>query len=490
MTEKFIPLYCKENLSLINSYGSVGVVTLWSRKEFVYKEFLEMGIDLNPHTSSIAAFGNLYGNGFKYLITNLLYNPQIYFLLVCGWNRSGSLEELQNFFNLGVEEYKSLGVNRNRIIGTNRTIDTCLYPELFSAPPEIISLGDINNRITKEKIITFFRDLPQKINNMYPKNIKRIKVNLPGLSVRYFPSNPGGHTIIKDTPLEAWKELIFRLNRFGHFVNLGSKKGERIELQNVKVIVEKPCDESEEVLNRYGFALSMFKDYQKDILKGSIRENEEAYNYGNRIRTYFNVDGLTECINKLNKDLQNRRAFIVLWDPKTDLTETERNSPCMISLFFRVFGDKLTLSATFRVHNAVTAWLENFYGLMEIQKFVSKETGLESGSIIVISHSISINTLEYDRVIPVIKEKEKRLDFETDPNGNFRISVEAGEIVVKHIYDGEVIGEYKSKKAERIQYELKRDYAISDIAHAIFIGRQLAKAERCLLTGEIFIEDK
>ncbi|KJR41193.1 hypothetical protein MCHI_002900 [Candidatus Magnetoovum chiemensis] len=40
-----------------------------------------------------------------------------------------------------------------------------------------------------------------------------------------------------------------------------------------------------------------------------------------------------------------------------------------------------------------------------------------------------------------------------------------------------MLKQYRSKQAERIQYELKRDRAVSDIGHAIFIGRELAKAE-------------
>ena len=96
---------------------------------------------------------------------------------------------------------------------------------------------------------------------------------------------------------------------------------------------------------------------------------------------------------------------------------------------------------------------------------------------------------EYDRAFIVVKEKEKQLEFESDPNGQFRITVEQDQIAAHHIYGGEVIHEYRSTKAERIQYEIKRDHAISDIAHAIFIGRELAKAERCLQTGEEFTDD-
>ncbi len=48
--------------------------------------------------------------------------------------------------------------------------------------------------------------------------------------------------------------------RFGYRVRL--RKGERIELQNVKVIVEDPVDDPAEDLARYGFSLEHFHDYQ------------------------------------------------------------------------------------------------------------------------------------------------------------------------------------------------------------------------------------
>ncbi len=58
---------------------------------------------------------------------------------------------------------------------------------------------------------------------------------------------------------------------------------------------------------------------------------------------------------------------------------------------------------------------------------------------------------------------------------------EAGEIVVQHLSnDGFLLHEYRSKHAERIQHELARDCALSDINHALYLGRQLAEAETSL----------
>lgn len=482
---EFIPLYCKENLLIVNPEGFVGVVTLWSKKETIYQKFLAAGIDLNAQSSPIAAFGNLYGNGLKFLLVNLLYNPQIRYLVICGNSRNYSSTELQNFFSKGIEKSEDLGIVRNKIVGTEKTLDDCLTRDLFKLPPNIKDLGDPHTEGFAQNLRSFLSSISN--DNIFSQDYERIKIELPEIKIKYFPSNPRGLTVCKQTPLEAWKELIFCLNRFGHFTDMGPEKGKRIELQNVKVVVEKPEEDQDKLLRKYGFSISLFRAYQQSMLSREKREDEE-YTYGNRIRAYFGVDGLTEVVDRLKKNSNDRRCYLSLWDTSKDVTSDAKGHPCLVSLYFKVFDNKLTLSVVFRVHNAIDAWLQNFYGLMSLHKYVSEKTGLMRGPITIVSQSISINPADYDRIIGVIHEKEKKFEFEPDPHGQFRFSIEDGLIVVRHIYNGEVIGEYKSKKVERIQYELKRDHAISDIGHAIYVGRQLAKAERCLKTGEKFTE--
>lgn len=477
----FVPLYYGDKLKIINPNGFVGVITLWSKVEFVYGKLAEQNIDLSPETSPIAAIGNLYGNGLKQLLRNLLYNPQITHLCVCGKNRSGSLEELVNFFELGVEDYNVLGIRGKRVKGTKRILDNLIEPGLFRTVPEITYVGDLTGESSVKQLANYFANLERPVPD---GTLSRVKLELPPQKVSRFPSNPRSHTIVKDKPLEAWKELIFRIVRFGHLVHL--KKGDRQELQNVKVIVENPVEEPAEELEKYGFELNRFHEYQREILNPAPPAGDTSYTYGNRIRKYFNnVDSLQECIKRLNNDYQDRQCFITLWDTENDLKHGKSN-PCLVSLFFRVFEDKLTLTASFRTHNALDAWLENFYGLMAILNYVSKETGLEPGAITVFSHSISVNVEEYERAKSIAAEK--RLEIEFDPNGYFQISVEEGEIVVRHLFDGVVIDEYRGKKAERLQLLLARNRVVSDIGHAMYLGREIARAEFCLRRGEPYVQ--
>ncbi|MCE5314396.1 MAG: thymidylate synthase [Armatimonadota bacterium] len=474
----FIPLHFGSKLRVVNRHARLGIITLWSKIEFVENVLADLDIDLAPETSKIAVIGNLFGNGIPHLLRNLLYNPQIRQIVVCGANKSGSAEDLTAFFKNGLEETISLGETVTRIKGRTRIIDNMVTPKDFQVAPMIVHIGDLRDKDSRNNL----HNLIQGFRPSEMMQGKRIEIELPEVEVVNFPSEPRNHNIVKDTPLEAWRELIFRLVRFGHLVHL--RKGDRQELQNVRVVIREPRMDDDESLSKFNFSRLELIQYQHDMLLGPLSD-DHSYTYGNRIREYFGFDSLAKFAQRLKVNPQDRDCYLALWDSHQDIDAED--APCLVSLFFRVFDEKLTLTATYRAHNALDAWLKNIYGLMRAQEIVSGETGISVGSLTVISHSISVDPSKYDAAKRIANSKGFSLDF--DPNGQFMVSVEDGEIVVRHINDdGLTLHEYRSAKAERIQHELNRDCAISDINHAMYIGRQLARAEICLKTGEKFEE--
>ncbi|MGI6296630.1 MAG: DUF4346 domain-containing protein [Armatimonadota bacterium] len=476
---EFIPLHFADKIRVINPKARLGIITLWSRIDFVESLLAELGVDLDPATSKIAVIGNLYGNGIPHLLRNLLYNPQIRDMVVCGANRSGSYEELKAFFERGIEKTTSLGETVTRIKGTSRIIDDLISPELFAEAPRIEWVGELNGQPIRQQLADF-------INSYEPDELvttQRIEIELPEVTVRYYPSEPRGCAIVADSPLAGWRELVFRLHRFGHLAHL--RKGDRQELQNVKVVVKQPIDDESE-LQKFGFSLESLRQYQHDMLIGPLPDDQN-YTYGNRIKEYFGFDALQKFADRLKENPQDRDCYFSLWENRSDI-EAE-DSPCLVTLFFRVYDETLTLTACYRTHNALDAWLKNVYGLLEAQRIVSERVGIPMGPLTVISHSISIDPSKYDLAERVAKAKPFSVDM--DPNGQFMFSVdhESGEIIAQHFNDdGFLLHEYRSAKPERIQHEIARDCAVSDLNHAIYIGRQLAKAENCLKTGEDYEE--
>jgi thymidylate synthase len=408
-----------------------------------------------------------------------------------GKNLSGSREWLLNCFEHGLEEIEFLGAKAFRIRNTTRTIDGCVQPQNFVHPPAFTVLGDVGDPATKAGLKSFFDALPEAQQD----DLARAEPPpIPEPAVTRFPTEPRSHSIVRDTPMEAWSEIIFRLFRFGHRNMVAKKSGPegRVELQNIKAIVENPQEESDEILQQYGFSLEKFQGYQRRILDPE-KPADLGYTYGNRLRGYFRrpdgtlVDSLEIAAQRLKEKPESRHAYIALWDNTRDLPEGT-DTPCFVSAFFRKFDGKLTLTATFRSHNAMEAWPENVYGLIAIQRFVAAKAGLEPGPLTIFSHSISIDvsSLEKARKIATSKESDEVYDPATgkhgprmDPNGAFTTTFDAAtwELVVEHSYNGMKIGEYRGKSAEEIERQLGRDVALSEISHALYLGREIARKE-------------
>ena len=483
---KFEALYYQDRLKIVNPEGDVAITTLWSKVESAYQILEEAGVDLAPESSRIGPIANLYGNGLPQMLRNLLWNPQITHIVILGKNLSGSREWILNFFEHGLEEVEFLGAKAFRIRNTTRTIDGCVQPQNFPHIPAFTVLGDVGDPATKAGLKTFFDGLtPQQACDD-----PRIEPPpIPEPVVSRFPSEPRSHTIVRDTPMEAWTELIFRLFRFGHRNMVAKKSGPegRVELQNIKAIIERPVEEADEILRQYGFSLEKFQGYQQRILDPN-KPADLAYTYGNRLRGYFpKVDSLEIVGQRLKEKPESRHAYIALWDNARDLPEGT-DTPCFVSAFFRKFEDKLTLTATFRSHNAMEAWPENVYGLIAILRFVAEKAGIDPGALTVFSHSISIDvsSLEKARKIATSKESDEVHDPTTgklgprmDPNGAFTTTFDRAtwEIVVEHSFDGMKLNEYRGKSAEEIERQLGRDVALSEISHALYLGREIARKE-------------
>ncbi len=486
----FEPLYYDDRQHIINPSGDVAITTLWSKVESAVKVLEDAGVDLSAESSRIATIANLYGNGLPQMLRNLLWNPQIRRIIVLGKNLSGSREWLLNYFEHGLEEVEFLGSTAHRIRETTRTIDGALPLEAFEGRKPVFTVfGDVGDVATRQALQEFFAGLPP----FEPCTLERIEPpTIPEPNVTRYPSEPRGHSFIRDTPMEGWNELIFRLYRFGHR-NLVAKHNVqegRVELQNVKIVIERPEEERDEVLQSYGFSLAKFQDYQRRILD-PVKPPDLSYTYGNRLRGYYEhdgalVDSLRIAGDRLKENPESRHAYISLWDNSRDLPEG-RGTPCFVSAFFRKFEDKLTLTATFRAHNSMEAWPENLYGLIGIQRFVSEICGIPPGPITVISHSISIDlpSLQKAKRIADGKESDEVIDANgklgprMDYNGAFTTTFDAAtwELVVEHSFDGMKLGEYRGKTAEAVERQLARDVALSEISHALYLGREIARKE-------------
>lgn len=507
----FEALYFADRLHVVNPYGDVGVLTLWTPVRTV-RDYLERAVDLNSSVTRIAVLGNLYGDGLPQLVRNLLWNPQIRYLLILGQNLSDSAKEVMNLLTTGVELTERLGQMRFRIKNTSRYLDVDFDPELLTGWVKPVVLNKLSLSETMTGVYNFFTNLPPKLECVQRE---RKHFPLPNYQPVYYPSNPHAHTIVSHYPLEAWLEVVFQVLRFGIPTTLAAEK-RRIELYNLKVVITEPAEDSDSDLQSVGYTLESLHAYQREILCSVDRQHETDYSYGERLRKYWlrreqskmavcsvtslprqqPIDMLEVAASELARNQNSRKVLLSLWDPSRDLG-TGFDVPCLTTLFFRVLQGALTVTATFRAHNVMSAWLRNLYGIMAIQKEVAFRAGdLPLGPIIVISQSISIDLDAPERldlaqqIAAARKNHSSFLDknkkgstaeksFQMDPNGYFTFTIDqvTKEIVAVQKSLGETLNYYRGRTAIAIEKQIIRDKAISDVGHALYVGRQLTLLE-------------
>ena len=475
----FEPLYYGEKLCVINGHGQIAIVTFWSKVDTVIDILRQAEIPLDQHASPIAVIANLYGDGLPQMLVNLLYNPQIGSLLMLGRNLSDSKASLVGFFASGVTDPDER-TGTVRIQGTGRRIPRSLHPGLFPRPPKLVDLGEDLRQIDWGKLR---HSLTANADGPYPE---RVRVELPEVKVTTKPSAAFNHSMVADTPCEAWRELLFVLSEFGNVNKFDTSGGDRLELLDVRVAIRKPFEEADDVLREHGLDLAELKRYQDEMLDPACPADLE-YTYGSRLKTHFGANLLEECRRILGDKLGSRHAYISLWDSHRDLRGDE--VPCLASLFFRMYDEALTLTATFRVHNAATAWMRNVYGLIRILGQMAAGLSVEVGPLILLSESISLRKNEMPKVLPVIEKYKKSYQhYREDPNGHFEITLDGDRIVLIQRSEGLIVNRFEGTTGRSIEYEVGKAHAISEISHALYLGRELAKAEDSLRTGKPYVQ--
>jgi thymidylate synthase len=475
----FQALYLKENLTIVNPHGSVGIVTLWSKTQTAIEAMRAAGIDLGETSSRIAVVANLYGDGLAKMLANLLYNPQIRRLVLWGKNLSDSKVSLEGFFGAGVVAIPG-AADMVLVAGTSRKLPAVLNPSLFASPPDLVDFGDEVNAGKAAGLAPILDATPSGAAG------ERVAVEIPEPVVLFKPSAPYDHSVVADTPCEVWRELLFRLKEFGRSVAHETSGGDRMELLNVRAVVREPAEESDEVLRAHDLDPASLRAYQEEFNKPELPA-DLAYTYGSRLHSFFGVDAIDECRRILLAERGSRHAYISLWDTSSDLSRD--TVPCMVSAFFRLYDEKLSLTATFRAHNAGTAWIRNVYGLLPILNGMAAALEVPAGPLIVISQSISLRKSELDKVASVIELYERKfVQYRPDPNGHFEISIGDGRIVAIQRFEGAVVNRFEGRSAQVLEHHIARACAVSELTHALYLGRELARAEECMKTGAPYVQ--
>lgn len=280
---RFEPLYYRERVHLVNPYGDVGILTLWSELSSV-RNHLEAAARavLDPDHSRVAAIASLYGDGMYAMFCNILYNPQIRHLVALGQDRGlPTCREIEAFLEDGLEDTVMLGTRMRRIIGTDRVFPAheAFDERRLRDALSFRYLGRLGPGLSSS-LRSYLDAMPR--SGEPPQTRVRVEMEMSvGDNYSYRPSEVTAHQVVRAQPLQCWKELVVRVIRFGRPVPVGSDQ--RLELLNVKAVITAPAEKPADTLAAYGFSLAGFRRYQETMLKPDPPEGDLAYTCGHRL---------------------------------------------------------------------------------------------------------------------------------------------------------------------------------------------------------------
>ena len=464
------PFYFKELIKVSNLDSNVAVVTLWTKKEIVYKCLNE---DL------YCACGQLYSKneGISALIRNLLLNKNIRYLIVTGLDLNGSGEALLDFFKNGVDE-------DYRIIGSrNAFVDKEINMSSIKNLRKNVEVFDFRSVRDYCKLNDFIKGLERK--EAYGKwemfREREIK------EVLRYPTDNSGFKIRSKYVGMAWLKLVDYVMRFG--IVKDSEQGERQkEILNTCVVIEEENPEDIKFYDFFDFDKKDLEMYYPQILENVVLK-DTSYTYGSRLRSYKGIDQIMEVIKKLKNNSFTRRAVGVVWDVGHDIYS--RNPPCLIFVQFFVQEGKLFMNAYFRSNDVFDAWPKNSLALRMLQLRVAREVGLGMGSLTMMAGSAHIYERNWGMAKDYMEKYGNYIEFMPDPRGNLIIRVVGREIEVLHQSpDGEILDKFRGRNAMELMKIIDKEAKISLIGHALDIGAELQKAEIAIKLGIEYVQDR
>jgi thymidylate synthase len=196
--------------------------------------------------------------------------------------------------------------------------------------------------------------------------------------------------ITADNALDAWKKAMKEILENGQETSDFEGRLSR-ELLNLTITVR--CVDGitapmEKIKGLKKWVYPELDEIEDVIFK---RESSSAYyyTYGVRLFNYSNSkDQIEDYIIPLLKEHPNsRRAIAVLYHPLIDSKLIAKESPCMISIYFKILDGKLTVTTLLRSNDVFIGWPANIYHSFLLQRHVAGKLGIEAGSITTISHS-------------------------------------------------------------------------------------------------------
>lgn len=479
--KKTWPIYFKDKLILGNPRSQVGIITLWTPVNHLVDS-----IDKNLYLVA----GQLYSrDGINFILRNILANPRLELLILCGAERSGSGQALINFIEKGIDqEYNIIGTENCQI---HQEIPQTAI-ELFRKKVKVVKLLDNDN---PQKIVSKIQSV--KFSGKFwakPQVFPEAKIEFEGI----MPTDQSVFKIRQKHIGEAWLEILKKIMKFGTIRESFHGNNCR-ELFNIAAVITNEDPNNFKIFPYFPITKKDIKKYLPNFMTG--KKGSVDYTYGERLWNFPQIPGQKYRYNQVDQvmvDFLTRyptdRAAVASIFGIQD--HTAQSAPCMTFVQATNVEEKLDLTAYFRSHDIFGGWLLNAFGLRTFQKYIAGKLKMPLGNLTIYSNCAHIYDNNWKRVQEIIKKYGDILDCTSDPRGYLIIDIKNDDIIIKHISpNGKFLQEFrqngkKDKAAMLLYNKLVVADVVSQTSHAFDIGVEIAKAEIAIKQGLKYTQDQ
>lgn len=465
------PVYYKDSLIVGDQNSNVGVATLWTPREMFSSKLKKKNFKI---------IGQLYSvDGVNPLLRNVLANPTIDTIIICGQDKIRSADALTML--------KKNGITKSReVIGKEQVkIDKEITRAAVESFCQNVQIVDMRNELNFVKI--------QREIDKYYKPIKPwAKPQIfpePDIKTTRYPSEGSVYTYRGKTVAETWLRMLHGILRFGEKKKSAHTSGFQRELLNVAAVVTQECPSNIDWAEFFQFTKDHFEKYKLQIMTAKD-EPTLSYTYGKRLRNHEGVDQVQSIIKKIQEQHWSRRAVGILWNVAMD--DGSKHPPCLNLVHALVKDDLLYLTAYLRSNDIFRAWPENALALRTMQKEIADAVGVEMGFLTTISGSAHIYEDNFQKAHDILQQYYPKCPCQQDQRGNYVITVVRDKYIqVIHLNpSGRKIDKITGRTAMEIFNKISFNEGLSVFSHACDLGAELQKAEIAFSLGIEYTQDR
>ena len=480
------PQEFREKLHVGNLNSNIGIATLWTFKEVVYK-------NLDP--SSYAVVGNYYDrqNALEPLVRNCLANPNLRYILIVGNDKAKSKEVLLNFFEKGVEN--------GRVIGTETRLPSEIPLEAIEDLRKNVKLFDLTSQMknldSSDEYAFVINSQIAKLGALEPYGEPRL-FEKPKLDVDNFPSENPGFVVRGKTVGDVWLKMLRTIYDYGRITKMKTGDSTQVrECVNLMAVLEGEDPDSPKMEPYFRFDETYLKSYYDEICSAHIPEGT-LYTYGSRFRAWDakggKIDQIADMIEYLKKDTYRKSALAQTWIVEDELTRRylnkDKNSPCIILVQPNIQDGVLHLTVYIRSNDMFRAWPLNAFGLRKLQKIIASGLGVDMGALVTVSCSAHIYQDNWQDTKDILAKYHKKVNCFWDPRGYYIIKLKDGGIAVEHYStESQLLRKFGGKSAREVNDFINGTQHPIDSYHSSYLGEELMKAEVALKLGIEYNQD-